>query len=46
MEGGYGEVTIPRILNMKRSGEKIAMIKAYDHPTALPPTRLALISFL
>ncbi len=29
------KITIPRLFEMKQQGEKISMITAYDHPTAL-----------
>lgn len=33
-EGREGKVTIPRLLEMKRGGERIGMLTAYDYPTA------------
>ena len=33
-EGREGKVTIPRLLEMKREGERIGMLTAYDYPTA------------
>lgn len=33
-EGREGKVNIPRLLEMKRGGERIGMLTAYDHPTA------------
>ncbi|MEM1547205.1 MAG: 3-methyl-2-oxobutanoate hydroxymethyltransferase, partial [Candidatus Methanomethylicia archaeon] len=29
------KITIPQLLKMKRNGEKITMITAYDYPTAI-----------
>ena len=34
VEGLAGKVTVPRLLEMKRGGEKIGMLTAYDYPTA------------
>lgn len=34
VEGLAGKVTIPRLREMKREGEKIGMLTAYDYPTA------------
>lgn len=33
-EGREGKVVIPRLLEMKRGGERIGMLTAYDYPTA------------
>ena len=33
-EVGAGPVSIPRLLEMKRGGERIGMLTAYDYPTA------------
>ncbi|MDQ4106254.1 MAG: 3-methyl-2-oxobutanoate hydroxymethyltransferase [Actinomycetota bacterium] len=33
-EGARGRVNIPRLLEMKREGERIGMLTAYDYPTA------------
>ncbi len=33
-EGGVGKVNIPRLLEMKRGGERIGMLTAYDYPMA------------
>lgn len=33
-EGARGRVSIPRLLEMKREGERIGMLTAYDYPTA------------
>ena len=33
-EGREGKVNIPRLLEMKRVGERIGMLTAYDYPTA------------
>lgn len=33
-EGREGKTTIPRLLKMKRGGERIGMLTAYDYPTA------------
>lgn len=33
-EGVAGRMSVPRLLEMKRSGERIGMLTAYDYPTA------------
>ncbi len=34
-EGGRAPVSLPRLAEMKRNGEPIVMVTAYDHPSAL-----------